>query len=174
MSVKTFFKRLTALASCGALSLGSLLPSAAMTAKLGATSAVAVSATMLTPDVAHAQSGKRVCAYEGSSHGYRWGMVMEVSKYDWVTCFSYFAGTIAVWGPTSITAMSIGALYGVSGAAGNRLGGRGFGFRMMQTCEDFTSEALSGHWGGNVCHSMQDYRFYAYANTPVGAGIRKI
>jgi hypothetical protein len=44
----------------------------------------------------------------------------------------------------------------------------------MKTCESFTRDRLGNHYNGDVCHSMDDNRLYAFGNLWGYVGIKKL
>lgn len=125
-----------------------------------ATSAVALA----VPMSAHAQSGKRIC---GTVFGLRLnqsgsgkaGFMMEVSKYDPVTCTALLATWVTITGlPNSLQSYAQGLL-NIQAGVGTGIVGN---LRAMQTCEAFSSSV--GANTGDVCLQMQDYKIYKFVS----------
>lgn len=169
-------KRFIAGLSSAAVIASALTP-AAIPVSLSASTAVTATvatATLLGSQDAQAQTNKRICAWSAAADGLRMGFMTEVYKWDYFTCVGSFAVAVIAMGPMTLQALVQQLLGGAVHGATSKAISNGFRFSMNQKCEDFTQQQLGGHWGGDVCNSMQDYRTYVFANSWYGASIKKL
>lgn len=138
---------------------GILSPLASTTAVR--TAAVAATGVTLATfsSVASAQTNKRICGgiMKYYSDGFA-GAAMEVNKFDFVTC-TLFVNTFV-----KEPVVTAGLRFTIPQALINKLGGyEPPKVYLMSTCENMTRGTFPpGAYGGDICHSMTDYKIYAY------------